>query len=58
MPRAGTKPKASFNTFSGSQLLHSSMYTLICCTNAAELPHFLGKGNTALFYNYKHLLQP
>lgn len=57
MPKAGTKPKASFNTFSGSQLLHSSMHTLICCTNTAELPHSLGKGNTALCYSYNHFLQ-
>lgn len=58
MPRAGTKPKASFNTFSGSQLLHASMHTLICYTNAAELPHFLGKGNTAPCHSYKHFPQP
>lgn len=58
MPRAGTKPKASFNTFSGSQLLHSSMHTLICCTNAAELSHCLGKGNTTPCYSYKHFPQP
>lgn len=58
MPRAGTKPKASFNTFSGSQLLHSSTHTLICCANTAELSHLLGKGNTTLCYNYKHFLQP
>lgn len=58
MPRAGTKPKASFNTFSGSQLLHSSMHTLICCTNAAELSHFLGKGNTALCYSSSIFYSP
>lgn len=58
MPRAGTKPKASLNTFSGSQLLHSSMHTLIFCTNAAELSHFLRKGNTAPCYSSNIFYSP
>lgn len=43
MPSMGINPKALFDIFSGFQLLHSSVRTLILY-NAAELSHAHGEG--------------